>query len=190
MGCPLATTSAHVSGIAGRYATALFELAQEENALAQVEGDLDTLQAALNESADLRDLTTSPVYSREDQQSGMRALASAMGLGNTVTNTLALMASRRRLFVLEDVIKGVKALAADARGEITAEVTSAKALTKAQSEALAKTLKASVGQDVAINSTVDESIIGGLIVKVGSRMIDTSIRSKLAAMQNAMKEVG
>ncbi len=186
----MASTSAHVSGISGRYATALFELAQEENALTEVENDLNALEAAIGESADLRELLTSPVYSREDQQNAMRGLAEAMNLGNTVRNTLALMAANRRLFVLKDVITAVKALAAEARGEITAEVTSAKPLTKAQTEALAKALKDSVGRDVALNTTVDEGIIGGLIVKVGSRMIDSSIRTKLAALQNTMKEVG
>ncbi|WP_316015029.1 F0F1 ATP synthase subunit delta [Roseobacter sp. HKCCA0434] len=186
----MATASAHVSGISGRYATALFELAQEDGSVAEVERDLTALEAALEESADLRDLITSPVYSRTDQQNAMRALGEAMGLGNTVTNGLALMASRRRLFVLPDVIKGVKALAADARGEVTAEVTSAKPLTDEQRAALSQSLKASVGRDVTLNTTVDEKIIGGLVVKVGSKMIDTSIRSKLAAMKNAMKEVG
>ena len=186
----MATASAHVSGISGRYATALFELAQEDGSVAQVEQDLTTLESALADSADLRDLISSPVYSRTDQQNAMRALAKAMGLGNTVSNGLELMASRRRLFVLPEVIRGVKALAADARGEVTAEVTSAKPLTKAQTEALAASLKSSFGRDVTLNTTVDEKIIGGLIVKVGSKMIDTSIRSKLAAMKNAMKEVG
>ncbi len=100
------------------------------------------------------------------------------------------MASKRRLFVLPDLIAGVKALAADARGEISADVTAAKALTKAQQESLAKALSKSAGKDVTINMAVDESIIGGLIVKMGSKMIDTSVASKLANLQNAMKEVG
>lgn len=158
--------------------------------MAQVESDLTAIETALNDSADLRDLIASPVYSRTDQQNAMRALAQAMELGNTVSNALELMASRRRLFVLPDVIAAVKALAADARGEITVEVTSAKPLTKAQTEALSASLKASVGRDITLNTTVDEKIIGGLIVKVGSKMIDTSIASKLAAMKNVMKEVG
>ena len=113
-----------------------------------------------------------------------------MGLGTTVTNTLRLMASNRRLFVVPSLLEQVRALIAAERGEVTAEVTSAKPLTKAQSEALAQTLKASVGKEVRIDATVDASLIGGLVVKVGSRMIDTSIRSKLANLQNVMKEVG
>jgi F-type H+-transporting ATPase subunit delta len=117
-------------------------------------------------------------------------IASAMGLGSTVSNTLGLMAQNRRLFVLPDLIDQVKGLIAAHRGEVTAEVTAAKKLTKEQTDNLAKTLKASVGKDVKLDVTVDESLIGGLIVKVGSRMIDTSIRSKLAQLQNVMKEVG
>ncbi len=120
----------------------------------------------------------------------MAALSKEMGLGAEVANTVALMASKRRLAVLPSVIAGVHALAAEARGEVSADVVAAKALTKTQQEKLAKALKASVGKDVTINMSVDESIIGGLIVKMGSKMIDTSIASKLSNLQNAMKEVG
>ncbi len=182
--------SSLTSGVAGRYATALFELANEGKSLPAVESDLDALAAAIDESAELRDLLISPIYTREQQGAVMAELSKKMKFGAVVTNTVALMATKRRLFALEAVIAGVKALAADARGEVTAEVTAAKALTKAQQEALAKALKKSVGKDVAINMSVDESIIGGLIVKVGSKMIDTSIASKLSNLQNAMKEVG
>ncbi|MEL6584637.1 MAG: F0F1 ATP synthase subunit delta [Pseudomonadota bacterium] len=186
----MAATTSIVSGVAGRYATALFEIATETNAVDAIEADLNALGAALVESADLRDLTTSPLYGRDDQGKAMGAVAGAMSLGPIVTNTVLLMASKRRLFALADVIKGFKALAAEARGEVTAEVTSATALTDAQRGALAAALKASVGSDVVLNTAVDESLIGGLIVKVGSRMIDTSVRAKLASLQNAMKEVG
>ena len=120
----------------------------------------------------------------------MAALARAMKLSGTVANTLGLMASNRRLFVLPQLLAALRAMIADEKGEVTAEVTSAAALTKAQADKLAKTLKASVGKTVKLNTTVDESLIGGLVVKVGSKMIDTSIRSKLASLQNAMKEVG
>ncbi len=178
------------SGVAGRYAAALFDIAQESKALPAVEGDLDALDAALNGSPDLRDLINSPIYSREEQADVMLAVAKKMGLGDLVTNTIGVMAQKRRLFVLPAVIAAVKALAAEARGEVTAEVTSAKKMTKAQEDKLAKALKASVGKDVTINAQIDESIIGGLIVKVGSTMIDTSIASKLSKLQNVMKEVG
>jgi len=108
----------------------------------------------------------------------------------TVASTLGLMAKNRRLFVLPELVAQVKGLIAAHRGEVTAEVTAATTLTEAQTTALAEKLKASVGKDVKIDVTVDESLIGGLVVKVGSRMIDTSIRSKLSALQNVMKEVG
>ena len=113
-----------------------------------------------------------------------------MDLGPAVTNTLRLMAQNRRLFVVPGLIAQVKALIADERGEVTAEVTAAQPLTKGQTEALSETLKSSAGKDVKLSITVDEGLIGGLVVKVGSRMIDTSIRSKLASLQNVMKEVG
>ncbi|RMH48178.1 MAG: F0F1 ATP synthase subunit delta [Alphaproteobacteria bacterium] len=178
------------SGIAGRYATALFELAQEEDALAEVERDLGTLESALAESADLRAMIASPLYSREEQGRAIAALARAMGLGTLVTNTLALMAAKRRLFVLPRLIAQFKALAADVRGEVTAEVAAARPLSEAQREALARTLREAVGREVALNVTVDESLIGGLVVRLGSRMVDSSIRSKLAKLQTVMKEAG
>jgi len=183
--------SASISaGIAGRYASAVFELAREGKDLKALEADVGILQSALDGSADLRSLIASPVYSREDQAAAVAALAKAMNLSGTVANTLALMASKRRLFVLPQLLAALREMIATEKGEVTADVISAAALTKAQADALAKTLKASVGKTVKLNATVDESLIGGLIVKVGSKMIDTSIRSKLASLQNAMKEVG
>ena len=177
-------------GIAGRYATALFEIAKEKKAIAAVEKDLDALDGALSDSADLQSLIISPIYSREEQAGAMAALGKKMKLSPTVANTIGLMASKRRLFALPALIASVKALIAAERDEITAEVTSAKALTKAQSDKLAKTLKQRFGKDIKISATVDDSIIGGLIVKVGSKMIDSSIASRLANLQKAMKEVG
>ena len=178
------------TGIAARYATAIFELAKEDNALAALESDVDTLEAALADSADFRDLISSPIYLRDEQGAAVTAIARKAGLSQIVTNTLALMASKRRLFVLPQLVRGLRDRIAAEKGDVTADVTAARALTKAQEEKLSKTLKARVGQDVKIKMAVDESLIGGLVVKVGSRMIDTSIRSKLAALQNSMKEVG
>jgi F-type H+-transporting ATPase subunit delta len=178
------------SGVAGRYATALFEIAKESKALDQVEADLTALEAALAESPELRGMLSSPVFTREDQGRAIAAIAKKMGLGPALTNTLGLMAQNRRLFVVPGLIAQVKELIAADRGEVTAEVTAAKKLTKDQTETLAKMLRASVGKDVRLEITVDESLIGGLVVKVGSRMIDTSIRAKLANLQNVMKEVG
>ncbi len=183
--------SASVStGIAGRYATAVFEMAKEDKAVKKLEGDIDALSSAIAESADLRALINSPVYSRGEMSKAVAGLAKAMKLTPLMTNTLGLMAENRRLFVLPHLMTALRGLIADEKGEVTAEVTSAKALTKAQSDKLAKALKASVGKDVKINAAVDENLIGGLVIKVGSKMIDTSIRSKLGNLQNAMKEVG
>ncbi len=178
------------SGIAARYATAIFELAKDGKDLKALESDLDALDEALASSADFVTLIESPLYSRDEQTQAIAALAKKMKLSATTANALGLMAGKRRLFVLPQLVKALRAELAAEKGEVTAEVTSAKALTKAQSDKLAKSLKASVGKDVNINATVDESLIGGLVVKVGSRMIDSSIRAKLSALQNSMKEVG
>ena len=178
------------TGIAARYATAVFELAKEGKKLKVLETDVDALDAALTESADFRDLIASPLYSRDVQGQAIAAIAKKMKLSPVVTNTLKLMATKRRLFVLPQLVASLRAALADERGEVTAEVTAAKKLTKAQIDKLAKTLKANFGKDVKINMAIDESLIGGLIVKVGSKMIDSSIRSKLSALQNSMKEVG
>jgi F-type H+-transporting ATPase subunit delta len=176
--------------VAGRYATALFEIGKESKTLDKVEADVLALEAALAESADLRGMLASPVFTREEQGNAVAAIAAKMDLGPAVTNTLRLMAQNRRLFVVPKLIAQLKALIAADRGEVTAEVTAARPLSEAQAAALADTLKASVGKDVKVEVTVDESLIGGLVVKVGSRMIDTSLRSKLASLQNVMKEVG
>jgi F-type H+-transporting ATPase subunit delta len=186
----VSATASITAGASGRYAIALFEIAKEAKTLAAIEADLDSLQAALDESADLRDVISSPLLSREEQGKAMRALTDKMALGAEAANTVALMAENRRLYVLPEMISQVKALAADDRGEVSAEVTAAKALTETQSKALAAALKKSVGKDVNVNVTVDKDLIGGLIVKVGSLMIDSTLRSKLNNLQNAMKEVG
>lgn len=178
------------TGIAGRYATAIFELAKEGGALAALENDIATLGTALKESADFRYMIHSPVYSREDQGAAVSAIADAAGLSDTLKNTLGLMAAKRRLFVLPQLVAALERMISDEKGEIEADVTSAQPLTDEQRAKLAETLKARVGKDIKLNTAVDESLIGGLVVKVGSRMIDTSIRSKLAALKNTMKEVG
>ena len=178
------------AGIAARYATAIFEIAQENKSLDSLETSINDLATALGESAELRSLIESPLVSRSDQESAIAAIAKKMNLNEVLAKSLSLMAQKRRLFVVPQLISALREQIAQERGEVTAEVTSAKALTKTQSENLASTLKERVGKTVTINSVVDESLIGGLIVKVGSKMIDTSIRSKLNSLQNAMKEVG
>jgi len=178
------------TGIAARYATALFDLAEDDGALAALEADVGTLETALAESADLRDLITSPIYGRDVSMAAVGKLAEAMDLSPVTGNTLRLMAQKRRLFVLPAMLASLRARIADHKGEVTADVVSAKALTKAQSDKLSKVLKAATGHEVNLNATVDESLIGGLVVKVGSTMIDTSIKAKLNALQNTLKEVG
>ena len=178
------------TGIAARYATAMFELAQDDGALDALEGDIAALDTALADSDDLRDLIASPIYGRDETEAAIGAVASAMGLGQITTNTLRLMAQKRRLFILPALLAEVRALIAAHKGEVAADIVSARSLTDAQKAALQEALSASVGRDVKLNATVDESLIGGLVVKVGSRMIDTSIKAKLLTLKNTMKEVG
>lgn len=178
------------TSIAQRYATAVYELAQQDKKIPVIEGDLDSLQSSLGDSEDFRNLIHSPIYSRDEQAAAIAAIAKKMKLSPIMSNTLALMAQKRRLFVLPQLVKTLRETIAEAKGEITAEVVSAKPLTKAQSDKLAKSLKATSGKNVTLNASVDESLIGGLVVKLGSKMIDTSVRAKLNSLQNAMKEVG
>lgn len=177
-------------GIATRYAQALFEIAKDDNGLKALEADTNALGAALIESPELAAMIASPVVAREDQARAMAAIATAMNLSPMMGNTIALMANKRRLFVLPQLVADLKARIAVEKGEVTADVVSATKLSAAQATKLAATLKARVGKDVKLNASVDATLIGGLIVKLGSTMIDTSVKARLAALQNAMKEVG
>ena len=183
-------TVAMSASVAARYAAALFDLAREDKALGTLEADVNAIDAALADSADLRAVIASPVISRDEQAAAIGAIAARMGLSALVANTLALMAAKRRLFALPQLLADLRGRIAAEKGEVTAEVAVAAPLSADQRNALAATLKASVGKTINLRETVDETLIGGLVVKVGSKMIDTSIRSKLAALQNAMKEVG
>ena len=174
-------------GIAERYATAAFGIAREEDSLDQLERDVDSLGEALDDSGDLRELIRSPIYTRDQQERAIGAVAERMGLGATLANTLRLMATKRRLFVSRELLADLRAMIAEHRGQVTAEVVSARPLGEAQAERLAATLKQSVGRDVKIDARTDESLIGGLVVRVGSRMIDTSIRSKLSALETTLR---
>jgi F-type H+-transporting ATPase subunit delta len=178
------------AGVAGRYATALFELAESAGTLDRLESDLDALETALAESADLRDLISSAIYTRDEQGRAMAALAERMDLTREMRGTLGVMALHRRLFVLPGTIRAVKGLIAEARGEVTAEVSAARALTDAQRDELLAALRERTGRDVKLAISIDESLIGGLVVRVGSQMIDSSIRTKLANLQTFMKEAG
>lgn len=180
--------SVSAAGVAGRYASALFELADDASALDQVAGWLAQLEAALGVSGDLVALIRSPIISRDEQAAAMAAVCKKMGIGAPVSSMIGLMAAKRRLFTLPDVITVFNQLLADKRGIVSAEIVAAAPLTDAQRADLEATIKKSVGAEIALDVTVDESLIGGLVVKVGSKMIDTSVRSKLAALQTAMKE--
>jgi len=179
-----------VAGIAGRYATALFELALEEKKLDEMAASLSDLETLLNESEDFTRLVDSPVYSSEEQAGAVAAIAKKADIPELTANFLQLLAKNRRLFVLRGVIKAYRKLLAEHRNEVTADVTSAIALSDAQTEELKATLRAKTGRDVSLNTRVDPSILGGLIVRIGSRMVDSSIRTKLNNLKFAMKEVG
>lgn len=186
----MAEETHRVSGVAERYATALFELADEAGAFEAVEGDLSRFTALTAESPDLVRLVRSPVFSAEDQTRAVGAVLDAAGIGGLVGNFVRLAAANRRLFAVPDMITGFRAMLAKRRGETTAHVTSAEPLSDAHVAALKEALRAQLGKDVALSTEVDQSLIGGLIVKVGSRMIDTSLRTKLNSLKIAMKEVG
>jgi len=186
----VADTSQLISGVAERYASSLFELAREAGSIDAVGADLDRFQALLDESADLKRLVASPVFSADEQQRAISAIAAKAGIAGVVGNFLKVVAANRRLFALPGMIRAFRLIAAEHRGEVTAEVTSAHALTAAQEIELKSALKGVTGKEVAINVTVDPTVLGGLIVKVGSRQIDTSLRTKLSTLKLALKEVG
>ena len=175
------------ASLAGRYATALFELARDERQLEAVGASLSTVRSGLADSPDLRALTTSPLIGREDAIKGIAAAASAMQLDPITANFLGVLAQNRRLGQLENVIRYFNLLAAHHRGETTAEVTSAHPLNDDQVAALKANLKSRLGRDVTVDLSVDPTILGGLVVKVGSQMIDGSIRTKLNTLAHAMK---
>ena len=177
-------------GVATRYATALFDLANEADDISILEKNVDTLTRAIDESTDLNSLISSPIYSRDQQKSAIGAIAKKMGMSGIMINTLSLMAEKRRLFVVPTFLSVLNDLISESKNEITAEVVSAQSLSKGQVEKLGKSLKNNFGKDVKISATVDPTLIGGMVVKVGSRMIDTTIRAKLNSLQNTMKEVG
>ena len=178
-----------VSGMAGRYATALFELARDEKAVDAVKADLDGFDALLNDSADLSRLVRSPVFSADEQSKALAAVLDKAGIKGLAKNFLLLVASNRRLFAVRDMIRGFRTLVAKHKGEVTAEVVVAEKLSDAHLESLKAALKAVTGgKAVDLNVKIDPAIIGGLTVKLGSRMVDSSLRTKLNSIKNAMKE--
>jgi F-type H+-transporting ATPase subunit delta len=178
-----------MASMAGRYASALFDLAKDEKALPQVEKDLTQFEELLNGSDELRRLVRSPVVSAENQERAIAAVLERAGIAGLTANFLRLIARNRRLFAAQDMIKSFRALLARERGEVTAEVQSAHPLSEDQMTLLKDNLRASVGKDVQISARVDPNLLGGLIVRLGSKMIDSSLRTKLNNLKVAMKGI-
>ena len=178
------------SGVAKRYAKAIFGLAKEDKKIESLSTDLTSIGDALHISEELNQLISSPVYNRLDQENAILAISDRMGLSDLMKSSLGLLAMKRRLNILPTLIEEVKAYIAEDKGEVTVNVTSASTLSDTQTKDLTKSLEKTIGKEIKIEAIIDESLIGGLIVKVESKMIDSSIRSKLANLQNIMKEVG
>ena len=179
-----------VGGMAGRYATALFELARDTGTIDEVTTDLDQLAALIAQSPELQGLVRSPVLGAEQQTKAMSIVIERMGITGLAANFVKFVASNRRLFALPDMIRGYKALVAREKGEITAEVTVAETLAERHLGALKEALRSVTGKDVELKIEVNPAIVGGLIVKLGSRMVDSSLRTKLNSIKHAMKEAG
>ena len=175
------------ASLSGRYATALFELAREGKAIDSVGKSLESLKAALAQSRDFANLTNNPLLTREAAAKAVAGVARTLKLDKLTTKFLGVLARNRRLGELGAIISSYAALSAAHRGEVTADVVSAHPLDKAQVTALKAKLKTKVGRDVAVNLKVDPAILGGLVVKIGSQMIDSSIRTRLNSLANAMK---
>lgn len=186
----MADTISRESGVAERYATALFELAEDTGALDATEADLKRFAGLVEESADLKRLVRSPVFSADEQLRAISAVLDKAEIGGLVGNFIRVVTQNRRLFAVADITHAFGRLLARHRGEVSAEVTSAEPLSEAHLGDLKAALKARLGKDVALETHVDSSLIGGLIVRVGSRMIDGSIKTKLNSLKLAMKEVG
>lgn len=177
-----------VSGVAGRYASALFDLAREEKAIDSVGTALDGFQKLLDESADLRRLIKSPVIAAEDQGKAIDAILKKAGIGGLAGNFIRLVAANRRLFVLPQTIRAYRALVADHKGIVSAEVRLAEAPSAAQLDGIKAAIREMAKSDVNLDVKIDPALIGGLVVKIGSRMVDASLKTKLNAIRIAMKE--
>jgi F-type H+-transporting ATPase subunit delta len=175
------------ASLAGRYALALFELARDEKQIETVSASLASLRRALTDSADLCELINSPLIDREDQARAIGAVVGTMALDTLTSNLVGVLAKNRRLLKLPEVIRAFNLLAARHRGEITAEVTSARPLDDDQVAAIKQHLRSRMGRDIAVDLAVDPALLGGLVVKIGSQMIDSSIRTKLNTLAHVMK---
>jgi F-type H+-transporting ATPase subunit delta len=184
----LAAEEPLVSGMAGRYATALFDLAREAKSIDAVKADLDRFDALVADSADLNRLVRSPVFSADEQLQALSAVLERAGIGGLAAKFLKLVTTNRRLFAVRDMVRAFRALVADYKGEATAQVTVAETLKDEHLDALRSALKAVSGKNVDLAIRIDPAIIGGIVVKLGSRMVDSSLRTKLNAIRHAMKE--
>lgn len=180
-------SSGITASLQGRYASALFDLASEKGFVTAVESDLDTLGEAIAQSGDLAALIRNPQISRDDAAKAMAGVAGVLGLSELTQNFLAVLAGNRRLAALPEIVRAFAAIAAAQRGEVTAEVTTAHALSDDQVTQLAAKLKAREGKEIKIKAKVDPELLGGLVVKIGSRQIDSSIRTRLNSLAQAMK---
>lgn len=181
------TSGGITASLQGRYASALFELASEQKAVTQVESDLERLDEALTASADLSAMIRNPQVSRGAAAAAMDGVAGLLGLSDVTKKFLGVLAANRRLATLPAIVRAFAAIAAAARGEVTAEVATAHPLTDAQLKALAAKLKEREGKEVKIKAKVDPDLLGGLVVRIGSRQIDSSIRTRLNSLASAMK---
>ena len=186
----MAQSGSMISAVADRYAGSLHDLAVETGSVASVEADLGRFEALIEGSDDLARLIESPVFSADEQAKAIGAILDKAAIGGLVGNFIRVVARNRRLFAVPGMIRAFRRIAAQARGEVAAEVASAHALTEAQIVELRSALKGVAGKDVTVKLTVDPSLLGGLVVKMGSRQIDTSLKTKLASLKLALKEVG
>ncbi len=186
----MADAGSKVSGIAGRYALALHELAIQEKSVDSIMGQLSQFEALLEGSADLNELVRNPVFSAEDQLRAISAVLDHAGLNGLGANFIKLVASKRRLFAISGMISAYRSLVAVSRGEITAQITVAETLNEKNKASIQSVLDAVTGKKVILIEKVDPSLIGGLIVKMGSKMVDSSVRTKLNSIKLAMKETG
>jgi F-type H+-transporting ATPase subunit delta len=183
----LASDNSHIAGLALRYANAVFELAAEERAIEAVESDFQQLKTMLHDSPELARLVRSPLFSREDQARGMEAVLAQVGVSDLTRKLVLLLAQKRRLFALADIIRAFEELLARHRGEVAAEVTSARPLSNEETTELRRMLNDKLGREPRLTTHVDPRLLGGLVLKLGSRMIDSSLRSKLDGLRAAMK---
>ena len=183
----MATEQQHETGIAGRYATAIFELADDSKSIPAIESDFAALRQILAESADLARLVRSPAFSSEEQERAMKAVLEAIGASDLGTKFVLVLTAKRRLLYLLDIIKSFERILAVRRGEVQAQVTSARKLNDEETAELKAALKARLGREPRLDTRIDPTLLGGLVVKVGSRMIDTSLRTKLDGLRAAMR---